>query len=114
MLAVKNKQRQFIKLLVKRFANDLDINACSPKFGVALIVAIKIDEFETAHMILQDDRCNVICSNPEDGNTPLHLLFSKFNENSSKTSSLCRKLITLGVNVNQKNKNDMTPLHLAV
>ena len=86
VLAVKNKQRPFIKLLANRFATDLDINACSPKLGVALIVAIKIDEFETAHMILQDDRCNVVCSNPEDGNTPLHLLFSKFNENTSKIS----------------------------
>jgi len=52
LLAVKNKHKLFIKFLIKRFKYDIDFNASSIKFGCALIIAIKFDEFEMASLLI--------------------------------------------------------------
>lgn len=90
ILAVKNKHRAFIKFMIKRFKHDIDINASTQKFGCALIIAIKFDEYDIASMLIQEERVNCMCASPDDGNTPLHILFSKFHENINKATNLCR------------------------
>ena len=49
----------------------------------------------------------------EDGNNAMHILMMNFQERCELSKAIARKMIQIGVNVNKKNKNDMSPLHLA-
>lgn len=52
-------------------------------------------------------------SKNEDGNNAMHLLFINFNVKPEITKVIAKTLIKRGININAKNKNNLTPLHLA-
>lgn len=52
-------------------------------------------------------------SKNRDGNNALHLLFMNFNSRPEITKQITKALIKRGININAKNKSNMTPLHLA-
>ena len=49
----------------------------------------------------------------EDGSNAMHMLMINFQEGCETAKAIARKIIQMGINVSKKNKNDMSPLHLA-
>lgn len=50
----------------------------------------------------------------EEGNNALHYLFMNFYINPTFAKSIAKCLIKKGININAKNKQDFSPLHLAI
>lgn len=50
----------------------------------------------------------------EDGNNALHYLFSHFYIKPEICIEIASQLIRKGINLNLKNKNDFSPLHIAI
>lgn len=111
-VALKYHQFECARYLLSR--RGLDVCISSRRYGFPLHQALVCTEFDLALRIalLEDAPNNAPDS---DGNTPLHLLFQKFNADPPKAARLAALLVLdRRVAVNRTNKHRLTPLLLAV
>ena len=50
----------------------------------------------------------------DDGNNSMHYLFSNFYIQPEICTEIAKQLIKRGININLKNKNGYSPLHIAI
>ena len=115
ILSIKNKRVDIIKYMLQ--LPQVDINKCSKKYGHPLHMAIQCQEYKLASKLLKQKnplKQLDINSRNEDGNNALHYLFLNYHQNPQNSKELAKILIKRGINVNQLNKNKLSPLHLAI
>lgn len=83
------------------------------KFGYPLQMAIEMKNYRCALLMLKCKDIDIHKSKRQDGNNLMHLLFSKGVDNK-QARKISKKLIEMKIDVNKKNKNDMTPLAVAI
>ena len=62
--------------------------------------------------LLKDPRL-IVTSQSDNGNTPLHSLFARFDDDTHKAQLITHKLIEGGIDVNKLNKSGLSALHVA-
>jgi len=66
-----------------------------------------------ALLLLKDPRL-IVSGESDNGNTPLHSLFTRFDDDKHKAQLITHKLIDGGIDVNKLNKSGLSALHVAV
>ncbi|GLV41972.1 Ankyrin 2 [Carabus blaptoides fortunei] len=100
--------KKMVKLLISKGAsvNTMDNNGCTP-----LHVAAQLGQYQALKHLLNNDNTNRDKTDLN-GNTPLHCALIA-NEDKEIVTKTVKKLLSTGVSITIKNKNDQTALDLA-
>lgn len=119
--AVKFGHDDMAKLLIKRGA-DVNLNGDDPKFDSPLQLAIKLGHHRLIDLLLKN-KANAKIIQTDGNKTTLHLLAERFAQTSISTSAgleekaelqdFAYKLVRLGVDVDAKDSEGCTALHIA-
>lgn len=91
----------------------------SQKYGVPLNLAIKNHDLKIARLILASNKHghNVkfdVNQKDQDSNNAMHLLMAYFGHDSKESAHLALMLLRRGIDLNSLNKNELTPVHIAI
>lgn len=112
VLAFKNKQLALISYLM-RFP-VLNLNEGSLKYGYPLHLGIKNHDFLIVREMLKPKHVVNVNAKDTDGNNAMHFLLSHFGYDSQNCSKIAIKLLKKGIEVNILNKQELSPLHVAI
>ncbi|CDW80864.1 leucine rich repeat family protein [Stylonychia lemnae] len=118
LLAIKNKRKDFVKYLCKQPL--VNINKGSFKYGYPLHMLILTHDLKLALKFIRQEQSQEhyryldINVRNEEGNNAMHFLFMNFSINTNQSILIAEELIKKGINPNALNKNDLSPLHLAI
>ncbi|KAH0474082.1 MAG: uncharacterized protein KVP18_002050 [Porospora cf. gigantea A] len=108
LLAIQKQHPEVARFLIESGA---DVGICSGPFGSCLHLAVVNMDLATVKLLLE---AGAPMDVDEDGNTPLHVLFSIFNKGAQLSLQLAEALISANCDVNQQNDNWWSPIHLAM
>lgn len=108
-LAIREDNIEGAHILIN--SGTVDVNMGGGIFGSPMHLAVVKLEISLvrALIIKQADVNKVDC----DGNTPLHLVMNVFSKNPQKCTYIAETLVMSGANVNMKNNDNWSPLHMA-
>eukprot|EP00826_Nyctotherus_ovalis_P005696 TRINITY_DN11296_c0_g1_i7.p1 TRINITY_DN11296_c0_g1~~TRINITY_DN11296_c0_g1_i7.p1 ORF type:complete len:790 (-),score=132.11 TRINITY_DN11296_c0_g1_i7:69-2438(-) len=106
LIAIRYNKLECVKALVQ--AGLEDINAEQP-----LHKAIDNDCYEIAEYLAQQPGIDN-AARDSNGNTPLHLLFMRFDSSPQLIWRACNAVLKKRVNMNEKNEERNTPLHVGI
>ena len=100
-----------LRLLLKHGA---EVNRQDDHNETPFLLAIKLDQFKAARILLEHGADPIMENNNGEGKYPLHLLLESWIHDEDELLHLVLLLLKNGADVNMRDKDNQTPLHLAI
>ena len=112
MLAYWNFPVAFTRRIMESFPH-LSANEDSNSEWTPLVFAIACEHFNVAELFMRDPRTNLNAGTGLEMGTAMHIAAAFSILNKPKCHQICRYLLAHGADVDARNKDEQTPLHLA-